>query len=1075
MELSGGGAVSRGDGVDQQGGGGVSRGDGVEQAGGDGVSRGDGLKWPGGDDEAHSGGPSWAGGDEASPRGATPHGGDSDPSRADAMPSGDGAALLGAEEGRALDGTTPPAPAIGGAASGAPSTDAVIAPASPADAPDFAGATAPGSASTPAPATAPGSATTPAPATTPGSATTPAPATTPGPATTPAPANTPDPATTPALADATALETLRRLNTRPRGLTEDEAGARLAEYGENTLPGTSAVGWPRLLLAGVRDPFTCVLLCLGLVSALVSSWGTATVILALVAVSCVLRASGERRADRSVAALRDLVAGTATVVRRQGPDGTPVSREVPAADLVPGDVIRLGPGDLVPADVRLLRAHGLTVHQAALTGESQPVAKHAQGPGEGTAPALASETEQDDTTPTSPVPPAVAASGAPESPAVTTPATPAPDTPTTPPPFTAPHLCFQGSDIATGTATAVVLATGARTRFAAAHAPPARPTGNAFDRSVHGISWVLIRFMLLTPPLVLMANAALRDRGLETLPFAVAVAVGLTPEMLPVIVTTCLARGASLLARSHNVIVKRLPALHDLGAVDVLCVDKTGTLTQDRPVLERGIGTDGGEDDDVVRWAAVQAWWTLQLAELPAPDALDEALLDAAGAVGEEYDGVDAVPFDPRRRIATAVVRGRRPGTHLLITKGAVDDVLARCDLTETERKRLLKLAATEADDGLRLLAVATAERTARTRPYTPADERGLTFRGLVAFRDALAPSAAEALRGLAARGISVRVLTGDAPGTAARACRDLGLDPGEPVTLGADGDVPEATVYSRCTPQDKARVVAALRERGHTVGFLGDGVNDAPALRAADVGIAPRTACAVARESADVVLGEKELTAVGHAVTAGRYSSGNIASYLRVTLSSNLGNVLAMLSAGLLLPFLPMLPAQVLVQNLCFDAAQLAFAYDRPSASALRRPTVLRPRSFLALITGFGALNAVADLTTFGILAYGLRGPDEVDDEAFFHSAWFTENLLTQALVMVLLRAGRHAVRGGRRPGPVGWAATVLIGVGLLLPPSPLGGALGMTGLPLPYYLMLGAVLLLYALALRPLARRQP
>ncbi|WP_416967736.1 magnesium-translocating P-type ATPase [Streptomyces sp. 4F14] len=819
--------------------------------------------------------------------------------------------------------------------------------------------------------------------------------------------------------DATVLETLRRLDTRPRGLTEDEAVGRLAEYGENTLPETSTVAWPRLLLTGLKDPFTCVLLCLGLVSALVSTWGTATVILALVAVSCVLRASGERRADRSVAALRDLIAGTATVVR-----GTAAGREIPAAELVPGDVIRLGPGDLVPADVRLLRSRGLTVHQAALTGESQPVAKHADGPGE----------------------------GVPGS------------------PFTAPHLCFQGSDIASGTATAVVLATGARTRFAAAHAPPARPTGNAFDRSVHGISWVLIRFMLLTPPLVLMANAALRDRGLETLPFAVAVAVGLTPEMLPVIVTTCLARGAALLARSHNVIVKRLPALHDLGAVDILCVDKTGTLTQDRPVVERGIGPDGGDDDEVVRWAAVQAWWTLQLAELPAPDALDEALLDEAGAVGEEYDGVDTVPFDPGRRLATAVVRGPRPGTHLLVTKGAVDDVLARCDLTETERERLRKLAATEADDGLRLLAVATAQRPARTRPYTPADERGLTFRGLVAFRDALAPSAADALRGLAERGVFVRVLTGDAPGTAARACRDLGLDPGEPVTPGADGDVPEATVYARCTPEDKARVVAALRERGHTVGFLGDGVNDAPALRAADVGIAPRTACAVARESADVVLGEKELTAVGHAVTAGRLSSGNIASYLRVTLSSNLGNVLAMLSAGLLLPFLPMLPAQVLVQNLCFDAAQLAFAYDRPSTAVLRRPTVLRPRSFLALITGFGALNAVADLTTFGILAYGLRGPDEVDDEALFHSAWFTENLLTQALVMVLLRSGRHAVRG-----PVGWAAAALVTVGLLLPPSPLGAALGMTGLPLPYYPMLGAVLVLYALALRPLARRQP
>ncbi|MET8975037.1 magnesium-translocating P-type ATPase [Streptomyces sp. NPDC004539] len=842
----------------------------------------------------------------------------------------------------------------------------------------------------------------------------------------------PKPGATPPEHDGTALQTLRRLGTRPYGLTEDEATARLARYGENTLPETSTVAWPRLLLTGVRDPFTCVLLCLGLVSALVSSWGTATVILALVAVSCVLRASGERRADRSVAALRDLVAGTATVVRRPAPGEAPLTREVPAGELVPGDVVRLGPGDLVPAEVRLLRARGLTVHQAALTGESRPVAKQVEGPGAATGVALEKS------------------------------------------PFAAPHLCFQGSDIASGSATAVVVETGARTRFAAAHAPPARPTGNAFDRSVHGISWVLIRFMLLTPPLVLMANAALRDRGLETLPFAVAVAVGLTPEMLPVIVTTCLARGATLLARSHDVIVKRLPALHDLGAVDVLCVDKTGTLTQDRPVLAHGVAPDGGPDTDVVHWAAVQAWWTLQLAELPTPDALDEALLDAEGAAGEEYDGVDTVPFDPARRIATAVVRGRRPGTHLLITKGAVDDVLERCDLAEDERERLRKLAADQADDSLRLLAVATAERTARSRPYTPADERGLTFRGLVAFRDALAPSAAEALRGLAARGISVRVLTGDAPGTAARVCRELGLDPGVPAVPGA-GDVPEATVYARCTPEDKARVVAALRERGHTVGFLGDGVNDAPALRAADVGIAPRAACAVARESADVVLGRKELTAVGHAVTAGRYSSGNIASYLRVTLSSNLGNVLAMLSAGLLLPFLPMLPAQVLVQNLCFDAAQLAFAYDRPSAAVLRRPTVLRPRSFLALITGFGALNAVADLTTFGILAFALRGPDEVDDEALFHSAWFTENLLTQALVMVLLRTGRHAVRGGRRPGPVGWAAVVLVGVGLLVPPSPLGAALGMTGLPLPYYLMLGAVLVLYALALRPLARRQP
>ncbi|WP_043686533.1 HAD-IC family P-type ATPase [Streptomyces xylophagus] len=804
----------------------------------------------------------------------------------------------------------------------------------------------------------------------------------------------------------TPLQVLRHLDTGPRGLTDPEAAARLAATGENTVPQRRTTSWHRLFLRSLGDPFTAVLLCLGLVSALVASWGTAAVILALVAVSCVLRASGEHRADRSLHDLRELVGSTACVLRRTDARAPVRAREIPVAELVPGDVVRLGPGDLVPADLRLLRATGLTVHQAALTGESASVAKAAvELPGAGD-------------------------EG----------------------PFAQPHLCFQGSGVVSGSATAVVLETGARTRFAAAQGGPVRREASAFDRSVHGISWVLIRFMLLTPPLVLMANAALRGRGLETLPFAVAVAVGLTPEMLPVIVTTCLARGAALLARTHGVVVRRLPALHDLGAVDVLCLDKTGTLTQDRPVVERALGPDGLDDPDVLHLAAVAAWWTLQLAEAPTPDALDEALLEAAGAVGEEYDGVGAVPFDPVRRLATAVVRGEALGTHSLIVKGAVEDVLERCALEPAEHERLLSLAAREAEAGLRLLAVATAELPARTRAYTPADERGLTFRGLVTFHDALNPDAPEALRALADLGISVRILTGDHPATAGRVCRELGLDPGE------------TRVAARCTPEDKARIVADLRAAGHTVGFLGDGLNDVPALRAADVGIAPRAAVDVAREAADVVLAGKDLAAIRHAVTVGRHSSANIASYLRITLSSNLGNVLAMLAAGLLLPFLPMLPAQVLAQNLCFDAAQLAFAYDRPGAAALRRPTVLKPRAFLRFITGFGVLNAVADLATFAVLALALRGPDAVDDEVLFHSAWFTENLLTQAVVMLLLRTG------GGAPGPVGRAAAVLAAVGLLLPVSPLGAALGMTGLALPYYLLLAVVLGLYALALRGL-----
>ncbi|MFJ9902528.1 magnesium-translocating P-type ATPase [Streptomyces sp. NPDC101152] len=831
---------------------------------------------------------------------------------------------------------------------------------------------------------------------------------------------------------ATVLQTLRHLDSGPRGLTEAQAEERLARVGANTLPAYRRTSWAAALLRSTRDPFTAVLLCLGLVSAVVASWGTACVILLLVAVSCVLRASGEHRADRSMAGLRGLVATTATVLRRAEEDEAPDDREIPVEELVPGDVVRLGPGDLVPADVRLLRSQGLTVHQAALTGESAPVPKDAAD--------------------------AAAVEGG---------------------VFDRPELCFQGSGVASGSATAVVVATGARTRFAAAHTPadPGREA-SAFDRSVHGISWILIRFMLLTPPLVLMANATLRDRGLETLPFAVAVAVGLTPEMLPVIVTMCLARGAALLARAHGVIVKRLPALHDLGAVDVLCLDKTGTLTEDRPVLDRALGPDGHDDPDVLRWAAVNAWWTLQLADLPAPDALDDALLDAADEdEAMAYDGVAALPFDPVRRLATAVVRTPgRLGTHTLVVKGAVEAVLARCATTDEERERLLALAGRLADDGLRVLAVATAERPARAREYTAADERGLRLRGFVTLKDAPAPTATEALRGLADRGVTVRILTGDHPGTAVRACRDLGVPvPADGVLTAAQVDrltdaelaaaAERTVVFARCAPEHKARVATALRKGGHTVGYLGDGVNDLPALRAADVGIAPRDAVAVARESADVVLAEKDLTAIGHSIAAGRYSGGNIATYLRITLSSNLGNVIAMLMAGLLLPFLPMLPAQVLAQNLFFDAAQLAFAHDRPHPSVLRRPILLRPRDLLRFIVGFGVLNAVADLATFGVLTATLHGPGGLDDSAVFHSGWFTENLITQALVMVLLRAGRDTA--GSLPGPVGWAAGALAAVGLLLPVTPFGSLLGLTPLPPLYYLLLTAVLGLYTAGL--------
>jgi Mg2+-importing ATPase len=840
----------------------------------------------------------------------------------------------------------------------------------------------------------------------------------------------------------TPLVVLRRLGTGPRGLLETQAQDRLARFGENVVVPEDLAGRRSRLLRSLRDPFTAVLLCLGVGSALIASWGTACVIATLVVVSCVLRTMGEYRADRSAAALRRQVATTATVLRRLAEGVEPLAREIPVDELVPGDMVRLGPGDVVPADLRLLRADGLTVQQALFTGESAPVPKcAAEVPGE----AYGSLYEL-------------------------------------------PYLCFAGSSVAAGTASAVVIATGLDTHFAIAHRGLARRRGGAFDLSVNRVSFTLIRLMLLTVPLVLVAGALVAGRGLETLPFAVAVAVGLTPEMLPVVVTTALARGTAQLARHAGVIVKRLPALHDLGAMDVLCTDKTGTLTQDGLTVVCHLDAEGRDDPEVLFWAAVNSLWTIELAEVPAADALDEAILSAAhdGMTDRgqhALTGVDAVGFDPSCRLSTAVVeRPGQLGVHTLVVKGAVEEVVGRCALDAAGRRRILALAAEKAEAGLRVLAVATANRPARSRRYTPADARGLTLRGIVGLRDTPAPGADAALAALARRGVAVKLLTGDHPGTAARICRDLGLDPGEVVTgdrIDAldDGRLAElaraTTVFARCTPAHKARLVRALRDARygrHTVGFLGDGVNDIPALLAADVAIAPRDAVAAARESADVVLAAKGLTALDRAVAVGRATTTNITTYLRVALSSNLGNVISMLAAGLLLPFLPLLPLQLLVQNLCFDASQLAFAFGQSDPGAPDRPVVLRPLGFTRYITAFGLINAIADLATFAVL--GLVAPPSLGSagQQLFHAGWFTENLITQAMVMVVLRGV-----GGRMPavpGPLRAATIALAAVGVLLPLSPLAGALGLTALPPLYYLLLTAVLAAYGGALT-LARR--
>ncbi|MFC4911025.1 magnesium-translocating P-type ATPase [Actinomadura gamaensis] len=877
-------------------------------------------------------------------------------------------------------------------------------------------------------------------------------------------------------ADRPPLSVLRGLETSARGLTETDAEERLLRQEAAASGGTRRGASLRHLARVAADPFVLVLVVLSTVTAVTRDPRGAVLIGSLAVLSCLLRMRQERRGGRAAAELRALTTTTATVLRRADAGCPGVEREVPVEQVVPGDVVRLAPGDMVPADLRLLSATGLRVDQAVLTGESLPAAKRAAWTGQ--------------------APP------------------PDPDVPL----FDRPELCLMGTSVVSGTGTAVAVATGPRTHFAALQRDvPRGAPRTAFDRGVRTVSWALIAMVAAAVPVALLFTEPGRTPWSHALLFAVSIAVALTPEMLPLVVTTTLARGAAALTRD-GVIVKRLPAVHDLGAMDTLCADKTGTLTLDRLSLTSCLDGSGEPSDEVLRWARLNAWFAAELVPEAAGDTMDDALLDhldadaggGADLPAGGFHAVDAVPFDSDRRRATVVLRqDGRLGRDLLITKGAVEDVLPLCDrvrtapapvpalgaahdaatggeafadvpLTPDERDRLTALTDERSATGERLLAVAVADRPAARRDYAPGDERGLTLVGFVGFRDEPDPSAPAALERLAGLGVALVVVTGDHPLVAVRTCRDTGLTPGR-VVLGAElADLPDAEldalitppdgttpVFARVDPRQKARVVGALRRAGRTVGFLGDGINDAPALRAADVGISVTGAVDLARESSDVVLAGRDLSVLAHGITEGRRTFGNGVKYIRIAVTSNLGNVASMLAASVLLPFMPLLPLQVLAQNLLFDVSQLSLARDRVDPADLRGPRTFDPRDLARFVAVFGPLGALFDLAAFGLFWWVLEARTGAGGEALFHTGFLVENLLAQALTLLVLR-GRGRMRGSPRASRTVVAAACLLAVtAVLLPVSPAAGPLGLVPLPLAAVPTLALVLAGYGTTL--------
>ena len=828
-------------------------------------------------------------------------------------------------------------------------------------------------------------------------------------------------------AHAEATEAVESVRTRPMGLTQEEADSRLEQYGPNAVAKDEGHGRLALLGKALVNPLVVLLSLLATVSLLTGDARAAFVMGLMIVLGVSLRFVQEARADSAAKKLRAMIKVTATVMR----DGTP--REIPLADLVPGDVVSLAAGDMIPADVRLLAAKDLFVVQGTLTGESMPVEKF-----DGREPATVSSA------------------------------------------IDLRNVCFLGTSVESGTGTAVVVATGERTYLGSlARAVATQQVQTAFDKGVARFTWLMIRFIAVMVPLVFLINGLTKGDWKEAFFFALAVAVGLTPEMLPMIVTVCLTKGAMLMA-GKKVIVKRLHSIQNLGAMNVLCTDKTGTLTADHVVLEKHCDVELEEDDEVLALAYLNSHFQTGLKNV-----LDRAVL-AHQEVTEhvripEHRKVDEIPFDFSRRLMSVVV-ALPDGRQRLICKGAPEEVFRRCPrfehggeqlpmesvLIDDLRLEYEKLSA----DGFRVLAVAYRDFEPQ-ETYSKADETDLVLRGYVAFLDPPKDSARPAIEALHQHGVEIKVLTGDNEAVSKKICRDVGIPIGS-VLLGAHVDamsdaelaetVEATTLFARLAPTHKQRVVAALQRRGHVVGFLGDGINDGPALRAADVGISVDSAADIAKETADLILLEKSLMVLEEGILEGRKVFANILKYIRMGASSNFGNMFSVLGASALLPFVPMAPLQILTNNLLYDFSQVPIPTDNVDPEQIARPRPWSMKEITKFIVFIGPCSSVFDYTTYALMWFVFKAVDP-SHASLFQTGWFVESLLTQTLIIHIIRTNRLPFVQSRASLPLTLTTLAIMAVGIWLPFSPFAHALGLAELPGLYWPLLLATLCLYVL----------
>jgi Mg2+-importing ATPase len=807
---------------------------------------------------------------------------------------------------------------------------------------------------------------------------------------------------------------LARLGTNAEGLSSSEASRRLRAAGANELAAVPL--WRRVAdrVRSVVTPLIVILVIAAAASAVLGEPIEAAIIGAMVLMGVGLDVWQTSRSTRAVRKLQARIAPTASV-RRDGE-----WHEIKRAEIVVGDVVRLTAGDLVPGDARLLEADDLHVQQAALTGESLPAEKRVSGE---------------------------------------PPTTLGPD---------APDLVYLGTSIVSGSATAVVFATGAATEFGDVIARLAeRPDETEFERGTRRFGMLILHTVTFLVLFILVMNIALGRDAMQSVLFSVALAVGLTPEFLPMIMTVTLAQGATRMAR-EKVIVKHLAAIQNLGSVDVLCSDKTGTLTAGTMSLDASLDPLGAPSHRALVLAQLNSRF-----ETGIKSPLDAAILarEVEGTAG--YVKTDEIPFDFERRRMSIVCA--RAGERLLVTKGAPESVLAACarferdgaihDLDAAAIARCDEVYRAASTRGFRVLAVAY-RAVAAPDGFTIADERGLTLVGFITFADHVLEGISETIARLEDDGVAIKILTGDNELVTRHICEQVGLDGGR-IVLGSEVErmdeaaliriLDEVRVFARVSPAQKHRIVRALKAGGHVVGYLGDGINDAPSLHAADVGVSAAGAVDVAREASDIILLERRLDVLHAGIVAGRRSFGNVLKYLLMGTSSNFGNMFSMAGAALFLPFLPMLPLQILLNNFLYDLAQITIPTDHVDDAFVRRPQrwdISLIRRFMVLA---GPISSVYDFLTFAALLYLFRF-----DEAAFHTGWFLESLATQTLVLFVIRTAGRPWRD-RPSTPLIVTTLAVVAIALALPYTPAARHLGLVALPAPYLLFLAGVVASY------------